>query len=77
MNREVTIDGSPEIIAHFLNARRDPRRAGYVLKKPDDDQDYSKIDAAWGAMFAYRAGMDAIAKGLSVSRGKWVPRRLN
>lgn len=45
---EITYDADPGMTRHFLNARRDPRRGGYVLKKPDDDQDYSKIDLTWG-----------------------------
>lgn len=59
----ITYDGDPELTRHFLNARKSPRQAGYVLIKPADDQDYSKIDAAWGAMFAYAAGLAAAGKG--------------
>lgn len=62
---EITFDGHPDMIKHFLNARRDPRRAGYVLKKPDDDQDYSKIDLTWGSAFAFAAGNDALGKGVN------------
>ena len=71
----VTIDGSEAMIRHFINGRRDPRRAGYVVKKPDDDQDHSKVDMAWGAMFAFLAGQEAIAKGVLLSK-RTVPRRL-
>lgn len=55
---DVTYDGSEELTRHLLNSRRDPRRNGYVLMKPVDDQDYSKIDAAWGMAFAHAAGID-------------------
>ena len=72
----VTYDGDPQMTAHFLNARRSPRQAGYVLTKPADDQDYSKIDAAWGAMFAYRAGLDAVGKGATRPQRRRKPRRL-
>lgn len=65
---DITFDGSKELTAHFLNARRDARRAGYVLKKPDDDQDYAKIDATWGAMFAFAAGLEALGKGVTNNR---------
>ncbi|HXH34336.1 MAG TPA: hypothetical protein VNJ54_07985 [Plantibacter sp.] len=65
---DITFDGSKELTAHFLNARRDARRAGYVLKKPDDDQDYAKVDAAWGAMFAFAAGLEALGKGVTNNR---------
>lgn len=72
----VTYDGNPQLTAHLLNARRSPRQAGYVLVKPADDQDYSKIDAAWGAMFAYRAGLDAVGKGAARPAQRRRPRRL-
>lgn len=72
---DVTLDGSRALVAHFLNARRDPRRSGYVVKKPDDDQDYAKVDAAWGSMFAFTAGLEAVGKGVLLSR-KTVPRRI-
>ncbi len=63
LSREITIEDDPDLIRHFLNARRDPRRAGYVLKKADDNPDFGKIDLTWGAMFAYAAGLEAAAIG--------------
>ncbi|RTE50398.1 terminase [Actinobaculum sp. 352] len=72
----ITYDGDPQMTAHFLNARKSPRQAGYVLVKPADDQDYSKIDAAWGAMMAYKAGLDATGKGAARPRQRRAPRRL-
>lgn len=72
----ITYDGDPQFTAHLLNARRSPRQAGYVLVKPADDQDYSKIDAAWGAMFAFKAGLDAVGKGAAKSTRRRRPRRL-
>lgn len=74
-NGEVTIEDDPDLIRHFLNARRDPRRAGYVLKKADDNQDFGKIDLTWGAMFAVAAGLDAIGKGIN-NAGRRAPRRI-
>lgn len=73
---EVSYDGSPEITAHFLNARRVERRTGYVLDKPADDKDYSKIDAVYAAMYAYKAGLDAVGKGHGIVRIRRKPRRL-
>lgn len=74
---DVTYDGHPQMTAHMLNARKDPRRGGYVLAKPADQQDTAKIDACWGAMMAYRAGLDATGKpGVSATSGRHVPRRL-
>lgn len=72
----ITYDGDPEMTAHFLNARKAPRQAGYVLVKPADDQDYSKVDASWGSMFAYKAGLDAVGKGAARQRRRRKPRRL-
>lgn len=72
----VTYDGDPTMTAHFLNARKSPRQAGYVLVKPADDQDYSKIDATWGAMFAYKVGLDAVGKGASKPKRHRAPRRI-
>ena len=72
----ITYDGDPTMTAHFLNARKSPRQAGYVLVKPADDQDYSKIDATWGAMFAYKAGLDAVGKGAARQTKRRAPRRL-
>lgn len=72
---EITFDGHPDMIKHFLNARRDPRRGGFVLKKPDDDQDFSKIDLVWGAAFAFAAGNDALGKGVNTVK-KAAPRRI-
>lgn len=66
--RDITFDGDQDLIKHFMNARRDPRRNGYVLKKPDDDPDFSKIDLTWGVMFAFAAGTDALGKKLTSSR---------
>ncbi|HEY4267516.1 MAG TPA: hypothetical protein VGM94_04920 [Galbitalea sp.] len=72
---EITFDGTPDMIRHFLNARRDPRRAGYVLKKPDDDQDFSKIDLTWGSMFAFACGNDALGKGVT-KQARRMPRQI-
>lgn len=74
-SNEITIENDPDMIRHFLNARRDPRRAGYVLKKPDDNQDFAKIDLAWGAMFALAAGLEAVGKGVGATKRR-APRRL-
>jgi hypothetical protein len=72
---DLTFDGSPSMLAHFLSGRRDPRRSGYVVKKPDDDQDYSKVDLVWGSMFAFIAGLEAIGKGVLLRKGS-MPRRI-
>ncbi|MBS6101815.1 MAG: hypothetical protein KH751_04270 [Actinomyces sp.] len=73
---QVSYDGDPQITAHLLNARKSPRRSGYVLVKPSDDSDYSKIDATWAMMFAYKAGLDATGKGAARQTKHRAPRRL-
>ena len=42
--------------------------------KPEHDQDGSKIDATWGAMFAYAAGIDAL--GAKLEKKKTGARRI-
>lgn len=71
---DVTYDGSKELTAHLLNARRDARRNGYVLIKPHDDQDYSKVDASWGMAFAHAAGIDGA--GQLLTKPRTAPRRI-
>lgn len=76
VNGDITIDGECDwLVAHFLNARRDPRRNGYVVAKPVDDQDFSKVDGVWTSMFAFIAGMDAIGKGVTQQK-RSAPRRI-
>lgn len=71
----ITYDGHPRMTAHMLNARKDPRRAGYVLAKALDNMDYGKIDLCYGAMYAYRIGLMGIGKGLAKPRTRRKPPR--
>jgi hypothetical protein len=71
----ITFDGDPAFTRHLINGRRDPRRAGYVVKKPDHDQDYSKVDACWGFMLAFAAALEAIGKGVG-SGARKMPRQI-
>ena len=61
---EITWDGSPALMRHMLNARRRSTRTGYLLYKQFPDSP-DKIDAAYAAVMAYKACLDAIAKGAS------------
>lgn len=72
----VTYDGLAQVSAHLLNARKSPRRNGYVIEKPVTDQDYSKVDACWAMMFAYKAGLDATGRGVLKQSRARLPRRL-
>lgn len=59
---ELTYDGSAALTRHILNARRRSTRTGYLLYKayPDSPE---KVDAAYAAVMAWKARLDALAKG--------------
>lgn len=60
---EFTYDGSMELTKHFLNARMRKATTGYLLyKKFPESPD--KIDGAYAAVLAWKARLDAVAKGL-------------
>lgn len=71
INEEMTWDGSSALMRHMLNARRRAtRRGGYLLYKQFPDSP-DKIDAAYAAVMAYKACIDAISRGVSLrSPGK-------
>lgn len=60
-NREVTQYG-PALTRHVLNARRRPTRTGYLLFKRSPDS-ADKIDAAYAAVMAWKAYLDAVSAG--------------
>lgn len=60
---EWTYDGSHEFTQHLLNARMRKHTTGYLLDK-DFPESSRKIDAAYAAVLAWRARLDAVAKGL-------------
>lgn len=62
VNGEVSHDGSSALGRHMLNARRRTTRTGYRLYKAYPDSP-DKIDAAYAAVMAWKARLDAIAKG--------------
>lgn len=63
---ELTHDGGATLVRHILNARRRTTRSGYLLYKayPDSPE---KIDAAYAAVMAWKARIDALAKGVSAA----------
>lgn len=65
--REARHDRSPALERHVLNARRRRTRSGYLLYKefPDSKR---KIDAAYAAVLAWKARIDAIAQGVDRKR---------
>lgn len=56
-------DHSPALTRHVLNARRRQTRSGYLLYKEFPDS-HRKIDAAYAAVLAWKARIDALAQGL-------------
>jgi hypothetical protein len=74
VNGEISYDESYDLTRHFLNARRQAVRSGIVLRKPNDNY-LAKIDAAYAAMLAFMARLDALGKGIGLARAG-VPRRI-
>ena len=60
--REITWDGGSALMRHILNARRRSTRTGYLLYKQFPDSP-DKIDAAYAAVMAYKAYIDALSRG--------------
>lgn len=72
VNGDCSLDGSTVLIRHMLNARRRRTRSGYLLYKAYPDSP-DKIDAAYAAVMAWKARLDAMSAG--ASRKKQVPAR--
>lgn len=68
---ECTHDGSSALTRHVLNARRRATRTGYLLYKAYPDSP-DKIDAAYAAVMAWKARLDAVSAGVGASRKKRV-----
>lgn len=66
-NGEVTHDGSPTLTRHVLNARRRAARTGYLLYKAYPESP-DKIDAAYAAVMAWKARLDAVSSGFGATR---------
>lgn len=64
---EFSYSGEDALTRHILNARRRPTRAGLQIAKEHPDSP-KKIDAAIGGMLAYRARLEAIAKGVGTRK---------
>lgn len=63
VNGEVKHDGAPALTRHVLNARRRATRTGYLIFKAYPDSP-DKIDAAYAAVMAWKARLDALAMGI-------------
>lgn len=73
INQECTLDGSTVLVRHLLNARRRERRGGYLLYKAYPDSP-DKIDAAYAAVMAWKARLDAVSSGAGLQK-KQIPQR--
>jgi hypothetical protein len=72
-NGECTHDGSSALTRHVLNARKRTFRAGYLLYKAYPDSP-DKIDAAYAAVMAWKARLDAVAAGVGKRKKRVVQR---
>jgi hypothetical protein len=76
VNRELTHSGAWRLTAHMLNARRRVRRNGVMIYK-EHPESARKIDAAWAAIYAWQARLDAVGAGLTQPAEEiFVPRRI-
>lgn len=64
---EMTHDGGPSLTRHVLNARRRNTKTGYRLYKAFPESP-DKIDAAYAAVMAWKARLDALALGMGKPR---------
>lgn len=69
---ELSHDGSSELTRHVLAARRRKSRTGYLLYKDYPDSP-NKIDAAYAAVMAWKARLEAVSKGIGKPRSTTTP----
>lgn len=72
-NGECSHDGSSALTRHMLNARRRNFRTGYLIYKAYPDSP-DKIDAAYAAVMAWKARLDAVAAGHAKRKRRVVQR---
>ena len=66
--QEITHDGSAIMMRHVLNARRRRSRGGGYLLYKEFPESPAKIDAAYAAIMAFKACVDAQSRGLGRAR---------
>lgn len=74
VNGDCTLDGSTVLMRHMLNARRRRTRSGYLLYKSYPDSP-DKIDAAYAAVVAWKARLDAVSAGAGFQRRRTPAKR--
>lgn len=62
-NCELRHDGGSSLTRHVLNARRRTTKTGYLIYKAFPDS-VDKIDAAYAAVMAWKARLDAVSQGI-------------
>lgn len=67
VKNELTHDGSAALTRHVLNARRRDTRTGYLIFKAYPDSP-DKIDAAYAAVMAWKARLDAVSQGIGTRK---------
>lgn len=67
VNGEMTHDGSSALTRHMLNARRRSSRQGYLIYKAYPDSP-DKIDAAYAAVMAWKARLDAVSSNATTKK---------
>jgi phage terminase large subunit-like protein len=72
-NGVCTHDGSSALTRHVLNARRRQNRGGYLLYKAFPDSP-DKIDAAYAAVMAWQARLDAVSAGVTKRQKRVISR---
>lgn len=75
VNREMTHNGSSVLVRHLLNARRVIRYGKLHIAKKSPESD-DKIDTGVAAVLAWRARLDALAKGIGRQKQSAVPTRI-
>lgn len=65
---DMTHDGNSVLTRHVLNARRRPSGAHLIIRK-EHPQSANKIDAAYSAVLAWQARLDALAGGFGTKAG--------
>jgi hypothetical protein len=72
---EATHNGGAALTRHALNARRRSTRTGYLLFK-EFPESPRKIDAAYAAVMAWKARIDALSAGVGSEPKRRAPRRI-
>lgn len=68
LDQEISHDGSAVVMRHVLNARRRRSKGGGYLLYKEFPESPAKVDAAYAAIMAFKACVDAQSRGLGKTR---------